>query len=43
MRDIPLLTPLTRVADAVLLLLRLVTASLLIYQSHDNIISAAHL
>lgn len=40
MRDLFLLTPLARFADGALFLLRLVTGSFLIYQSHDNIISA---
>lgn len=39
MRDLLLLSPLARFGDLGLLLLRLVTGSFLIYQSHDNIIS----
>ena len=42
-RDYLLLTPLARFGDLGLLLLRLVTAAFLIYQSHDNIISAARM
>lgn len=40
MRDLLLLAPLARFADLGLLLLRWVTGAFLIYQSHDNIISA---
>lgn len=42
-RDILLLTPLARFGDFGLLLLRLVTGAFLIYQSHDNILSAARM
>jgi len=42
-RDYLLLTPLARFGDLGLLLLRLVTGAFLIYQSHDNIISAARM
>ncbi len=42
-RDILLLTPLARFGDLGLLLLRLVTGAFLIYQSHDNILSAARM
>jgi putative oxidoreductase len=42
-RDILLLTPLGRFGDLGLLLLRLVTGAFLIYQSHDNILSAARM
>ena len=35
-----LLTPLERLSDLALLLLRFVTGAFLIYQSHDNVISA---
>jgi putative oxidoreductase len=38
-----LLTPLARFADLGLLLLRWVTGAFLIYQSHDNIFSAARM
>jgi putative oxidoreductase len=38
--DLLLLTPLARLADVGLFLLRLVTGAFLIYQSHDNILSA---
>jgi putative oxidoreductase len=43
MRDLLLLTPLARFADAGLLLLRWVTGAFLIYQSHDNVISGARM
>jgi putative oxidoreductase len=42
-QDYLLLTPLARFGDVGLLLLRLVTGAFLIYQSHDNILSAARL
>jgi putative oxidoreductase len=42
-RDYLLLTPLARFGDLGLLLLRLVTGAFLIYQSHDNIFSAARM
>ncbi len=42
-RDILLLTPLARFGDLGLLLLRLVTGAFLIYQSHDNILSAGRM
>lgn len=42
-RELLLLTPLARFGDAGLLLLRLVTGAFLIYQSHDNVISAARM
>ncbi len=38
--DLLLLTPLARLADLALLLLRFVTGAFLVYQSHDNILSA---
>jgi uncharacterized membrane protein YphA (DoxX/SURF4 family) len=38
--DLLLLTPLARLADSALLLLRWVTGAFLVYQSHDNVISA---
>ncbi len=38
--DLLLLTPLARFADLGLLLLRWVTGAFLVYQSHDNILSA---
>ena len=41
--DLILLTPLARLGDLSLLLLRLVTGAFLIYQSHDNIFSAARM
>ena len=41
--DLILLTPLARFGDLGLLLLRWVTGAFLIYQSHDNIISAARM
>ena len=41
--DLILLTPLARLADAGLLLLRCVTGAFLIYQSHDNVLSAARM
>ncbi len=41
--DILLLTPLARFGDFGLLALRLVTGAFLIYQSHDNILSAARM
>lgn len=40
MRDLLLLTPLGRLSDLGLLLLRSVTGAFLIYQSHDNVLSA---
>ena len=40
MRDWILLSPLARLGDLGLLLLRLVTGAFLIWQSHDNILSA---
>lgn len=40
MRDLLLLTPLARLGDLGVLLLRLVTGSFLIYQSQDNVFSA---
>lgn len=42
-RDMILLTPLARFGDIGLLLLRVVTGAFLIYQSHDNILSAARM
>lgn len=42
-RDVLLLTPLGAFGDLGLLLLRLVTGAFLIYQSHDNIFSAARM
>jgi putative oxidoreductase len=42
-RDVLLLNPLERFGDVGLLLLRLVTGAFLIYQSHDNILSAARM
>lgn len=41
--DLLLLTPLARSGDLGLLLLRWVTGAFLIYQSHDNIFSAARM
>jgi putative oxidoreductase len=41
--DLILLTPLARFGDLGLLLLRLVTGAFLIYQSHDNVLSAARM
>jgi putative oxidoreductase len=41
--DLILLTPLARSGDLGLLLLRCVTGAFLIYQSHDNIFSAARM
>lgn len=41
--DLLLLTPLARFGDVGLLLLRWVTGAFLIYQSHDNVISAARM
>jgi uncharacterized membrane protein YphA (DoxX/SURF4 family) len=38
--DLLLLTPLARLADLALLLLRWVTGGFLVYQSHDNVLSA---
>jgi putative oxidoreductase len=38
--DLLLLTPLARLADLGLLLLRWVTGAFLVYQSHDNVLSA---
>ena len=38
-KDLLLLTPLARLADLALLLLRLVTGAFLVWQSHDNIFS----
>lgn len=43
MRDLLLLTPLGRLSDLTLLLLRLVTGSFLIYQTQDNVFSAARM
>jgi len=43
MRDLPLLMPLARLSDPALLLLRAVTGAFLIYQSHDNVFSAARM
>jgi putative oxidoreductase len=43
MRSLFLLSPLARFGDLGLLLLRLVTGSFLIYQSHDNVISGARM
>jgi putative oxidoreductase len=40
MRDLLFLTPLARLSDLGLLLLRAVTGAFLIYQSHDNVLSA---
>ena len=42
-KDLLLLTPLSRFGDAGLLLLRLVTGAFLIWQSHDNVFSAARM
>ena len=42
-RDLLLLTPLARQSDLGLLLLRWVTGAFLVYQSHDNIFSAARM
>lgn len=42
-RDLLLLTPLARRADLALLLLRWVTGAFLIYQSHDNVLSAGRM
>jgi putative oxidoreductase len=42
-RDLILLTPLQRFGDLGMLLLRLVTGAFLIYQSHDNVLSAARM
>ena len=42
-RDWALLTPLARLQDLALLLLRWVTGAFLIYQSHDNVFSAARM
>jgi uncharacterized membrane protein YphA (DoxX/SURF4 family) len=39
-KDLLLLTPLARLSDLALLLLRWVTGAFLIYQSHDNVLSA---
>lgn len=39
MRTLLLLSPLVMLSDLTLLMLRLVTGSFLIYQSHDNVIS----
>ena len=39
-KDLLLLTPLARLSDLSILLLRWVTGAFLIYQSHDNIFSA---
>ena len=39
-KDLLLLTPLGRLSDLSILLLRWVTGAFLIYQSHDNILSA---
>jgi putative oxidoreductase len=43
MRDLLLLKPLAGGADLGLLLLRLVTGAFLVYQSHDNVFSAARM
>lgn len=43
MRRLLMLSPLARFSDLTLLLLRLVTGAFLIYQSHDNVISAARM
>lgn len=43
MADLILLTPLARLGDFGLLLLRCVTGAFLIYQSHDNIFSVARM
>lgn len=43
MRNLLLLTPLVRHGDLGLLLLRWVTGAFLIYQSHDNVFSAARM
>jgi len=42
-KDLLLLTPLARYGDAGLLALRLVTGAFLVWQSHDNIFSAARM
>ena len=42
-KDWLLLTPLAGFADAAMLLLRLVTGAFLVWQSHDNILSAARM
>ncbi|HEX8668107.1 MAG TPA: DoxX family protein [Allosphingosinicella sp.] len=39
-RDALLLTPLARLGDLTLMLLRWVTGAFLVYQSHDNVLSA---
>jgi putative oxidoreductase len=39
--DLLLLTPLARLADFGLFLLRLVTGAFLVWQRHDNVLSAA--
>src|ERR1051325_4117617 len=39
-KDWLLVTPLARLADLALLLLRAVTGAFLVYQSHDNVLSA---
>jgi putative oxidoreductase len=41
--DLLLLTPLARLSDLGLLLLRCVTGAFLLYQSHDNVLSAARM
>jgi putative oxidoreductase len=41
--DLLLLTPLARLSDLSLLLLRWVTGAFLVWQSHDNILSAARM
>jgi putative oxidoreductase len=41
--DLLLLTPLARFGDLALLLLRWVTGAFLVYQSHDNVLSAARM
>ncbi|HEX8262683.1 MAG TPA: DoxX family protein, partial [Allosphingosinicella sp.] len=41
--DLLLLTPLARLADLALLLLRWVTGAFLVWQSHDNIFSTARM
>jgi len=42
-KDLLLLTPLARFGDLALLLLRWVTGAFLIWQSHDNVLSAARM
>src|SRR4028119_878970 len=43
MRDWLLLTPLAKLGDLALLLLRCVTGAFLVYQSHDNVLSRARM